>query len=386
MSWFDTLKFHPELRRLADGEKLKVIALGSEQQMKEMWDASNPDDIYEMRSGTHLEDYPIDEWFGVIVQQGDKYRLVARSGFAVRQGKDGKEYAYKGGTKVSVHGKKYGGTVRDKANEPIEGIPTIAGYLEGGKRWMTDNRPDQHEVIPDEVIAHFKEHYGEDWDIKKWMEILKVDIDFDKDIPHLGLFNIKYRWKTKELIDMLETGDFDAREIKINHHTIYYALKRKLKREPTDEELIEFVKRVIMHESGHAAHYDADDKVLDLPEEQLEYVASILEFPESAYIALKQYLTHPATYNPIQENERMSYIFGAKEYTRKKQPEIMRKLLRYVNLRAKSSKDKEKLLRIELAHRKKMPKYQRQNIPINLEQAKARYNSKFYPFLKKLRW
>ena len=47
MSWFDTLKFHPELRRLSGGEELKVIALGDdESKVKEMWDVSNPDDLY----------------------------------------------------------------------------------------------------------------------------------------------------------------------------------------------------------------------------------------------------------------------------------------------------------------------------------------------------
>ena len=45
MDWFDTLKFHPRLRELSGGQKLNVIQLGNEQQMKEMWDASNPDNL-----------------------------------------------------------------------------------------------------------------------------------------------------------------------------------------------------------------------------------------------------------------------------------------------------------------------------------------------------
>ena len=97
MNWFDTLKFHPELRRLSGGEELKVIALGDdESKVKEMWDVSNPDDLYELRdSNARTAEYPVDEWFGVIIQQGDKHRLVAISGFAVKQGKEGKKYAYK---------------------------------------------------------------------------------------------------------------------------------------------------------------------------------------------------------------------------------------------------------------------------------------------------
>lgn len=175
LSWFDTLKFHPELRRLAGGENLKVIALGNdENKMKEMWDASNPDNPHSLRDDkARTAEYPVDEWFGVIVEQGDKYRLVAVSGFAVRQGKNGKEYAYKGGTKTSVDGKGYGAMAREKATENKPNVPTIAGYTQAGAKWLSGDKPEQHEVIPDEVIAHFNEHYGQNWDITKWFNNLR---------------------------------------------------------------------------------------------------------------------------------------------------------------------------------------------------------------------
>jgi len=166
MSWFNTLKFTPELRRLAGGEEIKVIALGSEQQMKEMWDASNPKIPHELRDGkARTSEYPVNEWFGVIVKQGDKYRLVAISGFSVKQGKDGKEYAYKGGTKSSVGGKDYGLMAREKALSNKPSVPTIAGYTDEGAKWITGDMPEQHDVIPDEVIAHFNKHYPEQWDV-----------------------------------------------------------------------------------------------------------------------------------------------------------------------------------------------------------------------------
>ena len=175
MSWFDTLKFHPELRRLAGGEKLKVIELGTdESKVKEMWDASNPDNPHKIRgSESRTAKYPVDEWFGVIIEQGDKYRLVAVSGFAVRQGKDGKKYAYKGGTKASVGGKHYGKTAREKSLGMKPSVPTIAGYTKGGSKWITGDRPEQDEVIPDDVIQHFNKYYGENWDITKWFNNLK---------------------------------------------------------------------------------------------------------------------------------------------------------------------------------------------------------------------
>ena len=170
MNWFDTLKFHPELRRLSGGEELKVIALGNdESKVKEMWDVSNPDDLYELRgSKTRTAEYPVDEWFGVIIQQGDKHRLVAISGFAVRQGKEGKEYAYKGGTKASVLGEGYGLMARDKAIDNKPPVPTISGYTTAGSQWKTGTQPEVDEVIPDAVLEHFREHYGNNWDVQKW--------------------------------------------------------------------------------------------------------------------------------------------------------------------------------------------------------------------------
>ena len=178
MNWENTLKFHPNLRRLADsdeeeatGQKITVIQLGNEQQMKEMWDASNPDEPIPLReSVSHLRNYPIDTWFGVIREEGDKYKLVAVSGFKVV----GEKYAYKGGTRriASPKYKGDGERARDKAIELKPKMPTIAGYKGAGKRWMTDNKVNLDEAIPEEVIQHFKDTYDNDWDITKWGKIL----------------------------------------------------------------------------------------------------------------------------------------------------------------------------------------------------------------------
>ena len=43
-------KFHPKLRQILQDDKLKIIQVGNEQDMKELWDASNPDMPHEMRS------------------------------------------------------------------------------------------------------------------------------------------------------------------------------------------------------------------------------------------------------------------------------------------------------------------------------------------------
>ena len=74
------------------------VQIGSEEDMKELWDASNPDMQHEMRSNDKWK-YPVENWFGAIVREGDKSRLVSVIGHAVREGKEGKPYAYFGGAK-----------------------------------------------------------------------------------------------------------------------------------------------------------------------------------------------------------------------------------------------------------------------------------------------
>ena len=177
MDWFNTLKFHPELRRLSGEKPLTVIGLGGDElEVKEMWDASNPDSPHELRSQKDsTADYPVDNWFGVIIEQDGKYRLVAISGFSVREGKDGKQFAYKGGTKTSIpSSENYGTKARDKAMDKKPKIPTIAGYTAQGKQYMTGTvAPAEDEVIPDEVLDHFRRYYGKTWDVTKWFGRLK---------------------------------------------------------------------------------------------------------------------------------------------------------------------------------------------------------------------
>ena len=52
-----------------------------------MWNASNPDQPYIMRNIKNERTYPVDNWYGAIINENGKARLVAISGFAVRQGK-----------------------------------------------------------------------------------------------------------------------------------------------------------------------------------------------------------------------------------------------------------------------------------------------------------
>tara|TARA_Y100000401_G_C8312569_1_gene220631 strand:- start:678 stop:1295 length:618 start_codon:yes stop_codon:yes gene_type:complete len=201
LDWFDALKFHPELNRIMDkeaqGKTFLIKDFGNdENKVKVLWNASNPKDRYMRDANPRTTKYPIDRWFGLVTKEGDKDRLVAISGFAERDGKEGKQFAYLGGTKVSEDYK--GGTIRingSKAVKLVLGARTgamtvdnphnqIAGYSAEGWSKLGSKRNnikvDTHDVIPDDVIRFFEETYGKRWTLmgpkinKSWMEELRL--------------------------------------------------------------------------------------------------------------------------------------------------------------------------------------------------------------------
>lgn len=173
-------KFHPDLRELSQGKDENTVQIGDEAQMKELWDASNPDVPHEMRSNNEWV-YPVENWFGTILREGKKSRLVSVIGYSVRSGKEGQPFAYFGGAKThsDYEGKGLMRNARDKALEQIEGMPRIAGYsVERKKTGLAIDRPETHEVIPDDVLEFFRERINHlpkvnDWGITKWFTMLK---------------------------------------------------------------------------------------------------------------------------------------------------------------------------------------------------------------------
>lgn len=177
-------KFHPRLRELSQGKDENVVQIGSEEQMKELWDASNPDMPHEMRSTAIDIDYPLDNWFGMVVREGEKSRLVTVVGNAIRSGKEGQPYAYLGGAKThSDYGRgslkrPEGGlmrNVREKALDSIRGMPRIAGFTANRKKkGIVITTPQTHEIIPDRVLDSFRQRYNDNsWGVAKWMQILR---------------------------------------------------------------------------------------------------------------------------------------------------------------------------------------------------------------------
>tara|TARA_R100000315_G_C5227832_1_gene138846 strand:- start:291 stop:1646 length:1356 start_codon:yes stop_codon:yes gene_type:complete len=419
MGWFNTLKFHDRLRELLGNKNEVIIDLGpSESKVQEMWNASNPDQPYIMRNikNERTKNYPVDNWYGAIINENGKARLVAISGFAVRQGKEGKQFAYKGGTWSVVRG--YGGKTRQKALQNKPDVPTIAGYTAAGSKFNPRPRftPSEHEVIPDEVIQHFEDNFSEggySWSISKWMQILKVDIDFDSDKNvdegMMGYYGTptpegKKRYREilaeiqaeakrdlgmempEELIEEVIGLKEPVEHIKIFHKNVYAQLKRELGREPTDKEITNRMTSTITHEAIHAAHDKADPKFLERPEEQKEYLAYMLQYPDSVIDAIEDLGTHSAIYEfkpndiageyLVEQMGMPSELVQLMGFGKMKLKENMEPL-RDLKLWAKefsngNKKVAEVLARVELVNKKANPSDW--NFPINYEQAKKRYS------------
>ena len=208
-----------------------------------------------------------------------------------------------------------------------------------------------------------------------WWDILKVDIDFNLPGDDTGGMGYYESWG-KPLQHMSN--------IKINHKKIYEYLKKKLGREPTDKELQEYVKRVIMHESTHAAHDAADDDFFGRTNEQKEYLAYMGMFPKNPYVALKEFLQHPDTMD-MDDFDHLSMLLGfGTEIKHKEAPAKILRVLNYVDRFAKTNRQKNKLLKLELAKRKELKAWDKMKFPQSTSQMLGRYGRKHKKFIYSL--
>ena len=180
-----------------------------------------------------------------------------------------------------------------------------------------------------------------------WWDILKVDIDFSDKSRGMGHYQRRHS-------DPPEKG-----EIEINPEEVKEYLTGKLKRKPTDEELETYIKRVIMHEAMHAGHDDADPKFWDRSQEGGEYIAYQGMFPENPYIAIKEYLKHPDTFDKkprkeLWEGQGTALSLFSPPRERKKSSKKMEKLIQFVDRWARTNSQKTKLTKLELAKRKEL--------------------------------
>ena len=151
--------------------------------------------------------------------------------------------------------------------------------------------------------------------------------------------------------------------------------------------------KVARHEAGHGSHYLTDPKMRGRSAEEKEYIAHILEFPNSVVRAYEEYLTHKASVTDIDRDKWREYDrpFGGRplwpNIERKLNPlaELVASRLNYVSRWTNNPEDKEKLLRMELAWAKsKWGKLHKTNFPSNLKEAIRRYGDKHKTFLNRI--
>ena len=162
MSWWTIIKSHPRLVEMIGNSSEKLVKLADEEEMIELWNASNPELQMQSRDSRGLQKYPIDKWFGYIKIVEGKPVLGAVGGYAIRQGKEGKPFAYIGGIKGNKTPEFKGiptEIIRPTYLKEVEGIPKIAGLTNmGSLRFVegTPTQPETHEVIPDDVLEYFR--------------------------------------------------------------------------------------------------------------------------------------------------------------------------------------------------------------------------------------
>ena len=74
-----------------------AIQLGSEKDVEELWNAGH-EDKYQFRQVPKSK-YPVDDWFGVIVNDNGIPKLVSTIGYSLQDGKNNKKFAFVGGAK-----------------------------------------------------------------------------------------------------------------------------------------------------------------------------------------------------------------------------------------------------------------------------------------------
>tara|TARA_Y100000004_G_C8909892_1_gene410453 strand:+ start:20 stop:994 length:975 start_codon:yes stop_codon:yes gene_type:complete len=196
-----------------------------------------------------------------------------------------------------------------------------------------------------------------------WFDVIKVeDIDFELDNQARGFGYFTFEPISPDKFDKLLDNpnktvlDFLEKKIRINPANIYKHLKERLGKEPTEEQIMEWVKRTIMHEATHGA---MAEEQFEMADQQTEYGAFTGQFPESTYLRIKQYLKHPATREGIINQMGAMFLGLDSGSYEKNSTRVLREIMEFVDSitdEIKNKKDKEEarelLTRLEVLARK----------------------------------
>jgi len=230
-----------------------------------------------------------------------------------------------------------------------------------------------------------------------WFDILKVDIDFDKDSTGFGAYSMEMDENVDlaaidrkiQRGDVVGIKDFLKEKITINHKAAYDYLLDRFGREPKDKELIQFITRVIMHEGTHAG---MGTEQMSFADHQSEYGAMTGQFPQDTYLRLKNYIQHPATaqqYLPPFLAQMMGLTDNGRETfdNSRRVKDILVFIDSMVDELPKKTKElaREKLARLEVLARKDKSKKDIRDVDIRSITALIdRYGGKHARFLYKL--
>jgi hypothetical protein len=161
------------------------------------------------------------------------------------------------------------------------------------------------------------------------------DIDFDNAIRAFGFYSAESKSPSRlnpEVIgrrkgkSKITYKDVMNEKIRINPKMCHDYLVQKLGIPPSDKQLIEYITKVIMHEATHAG---MAEEQMNMTTSQAEYGAYIGQFPNSPYLALKQWLNHPATQTDLIDTE-LQQLLGISARMDNPSVEKVRELINFV--------------------------------------------------------
>jgi len=152
--------------------------------------------------------------------------------------------------------------------------------------------------------------------------------------------------------------DFIKEEIRINHKNVYRYLKAKLGKKPNEQQITNYIIRVIMHEGTHAG---MGLEQANMTQSQSEYGAFVGQFPQSTYYRIKQFLTHPEAGSKEIIPEQLAEMFNMETGTYSPTVDRLKNMIAFVEAmtddlpESRKEEAREKLIRLELNTRKSLP-------------------------------
>jgi len=202
-----------------------------------------------------------------------------------------------------------------------------------------------------------------------WFKVIKVeDIAFDDAIEGFGLYSAGLDTNTNKTFEMFRqfmmsgkspaVEDFIKEEIRINHKNVYRYLKAKLGKKPNEQQITNYIIRVIMHEGTHAG---MGLEQANMTQSQSEYGAFVGQFPQSTYYRIKQFLTHPEAGSKEIIPEQLAEMFNMETGTYSPTVDRLKNMIAFVEAmtddlpESRKEEAREKLIRLELNTRKSLP-------------------------------